>query len=100
MSVLEDALLNILACPIDKGPLLYLLDEAVLYNPRLRRAYKIEHGLPVLLADQSMPVLNEQHERIIDRAVHGEAIATCGASSKRVAADISWSPTGSPASSA
>ena len=44
--MLESALLNILVCPIDKGVLLYLPDEAMLYNPRLRRAYLIERGVP------------------------------------------------------
>ena len=32
---LEDALLDILVCPIDKRGLLYFADDAVLYNPRL-----------------------------------------------------------------
>ena len=32
---LDAALLEILACPEDKGPLYYLADEDVLYNPRL-----------------------------------------------------------------
>ena len=30
-------LLEILACPEDKGPLYYLEAESVLYNPRLHR---------------------------------------------------------------
>ena len=37
---LEDALLDILVCPIDKHGLLYFADDAVLYNPRLRRLYR------------------------------------------------------------
>ena len=36
---LDPQLLEILACPEDKGPLLYFADEAVLYNPRLQRRY-------------------------------------------------------------
>ena len=32
---LDSALLAILACPEDKGPLYYIESEAVLYNPRL-----------------------------------------------------------------
>ncbi len=43
---LEDALLDILVCPIDKRGLLYFADDAVLYNPRLRRLYRIENGIP------------------------------------------------------
>ena len=36
---LDPKLLEILACPEDKGPLLYFADEAALYNPRLKRRY-------------------------------------------------------------
>ena len=39
---LDPMLLEILACPEDKGPLFYLEDEDILYNPRLRRIYRIE----------------------------------------------------------
>ena len=35
---LDPTLLSILACPQDKGPLL-LVDDELLYNPRLHRAY-------------------------------------------------------------
>ena len=38
---LDAKLLEILACPEDKGPLLYFEDEQVLYNPRLKRKYEI-----------------------------------------------------------
>ena len=34
---LDAQLLDILACPEDKGPLLYFEDEDFLYNPRLQR---------------------------------------------------------------
>ena len=36
---LDPKLLEILACPEDKGPLLYFEDESSLYNPRLHRRY-------------------------------------------------------------
>ena len=36
---LDTQLLEILACPEDKGPLLYFPDEDTLYNPRLKRRY-------------------------------------------------------------
>ena len=48
---LEDALLDILVCPIDKRGLLYFADDAVLYNPRLRWLYRIEDGIPLMLAN-------------------------------------------------
>ena len=46
---LDPTLLEILACPDDKGPLLYFADENALYNPRLRRRYAVRDGIPVLL---------------------------------------------------
>ena len=63
--LLQDALLKILVCPVDKGSLLYLPDEGLLYNPRLRRAYRIERGIPVLLPDRAESVAEQEHERLV-----------------------------------
>ena len=62
---LEDALLDILVCPIDKRGLLYFADEAVLYNPRLRWLYRIEDGIPLMLANQAVAVPEQEHERLM-----------------------------------
>jgi uncharacterized protein len=76
---LEDALLDILVCPIDKHGLLYFADEAVLYNPRLRRLYRIEDGIPLMLANQAVPVPEEEHQRLMACARRGEVTrATAG----------------------
>ena len=37
---LDPLLLEVLACPEDKGPLLYFADEDLLYNPRLHRVLR------------------------------------------------------------
>ena len=66
---LEDALLDILVCPIDKRALLYFASDAVLYNPRLRRLYRIEDGIPLMLASQAVPVAEEEHRRLMQAAV-------------------------------
>jgi len=66
--VLDEKLLSILVCPEDRGPLL-LVDDEFLYNPRLRHAYRIEDGVPVLLIDDAVSVTDEaEHERILARA--------------------------------
>jgi uncharacterized protein len=70
--MLEDALLDILVCPIDKRGLLYFADDAVLYNPRLRRLYRIEDGVPRMLARQAVPVPEEEHQRLMKCARRGE----------------------------
>ena len=69
--VLPEALLKILVCPVDKGCLMYFADEDLLYNPRLRRAYRIEEGVPVMLAARAEQVPDREHERLIARARDG-----------------------------
>lgn len=50
---LDAQLLAVLACPEDKGPLYYVADEDLLYNPRLARAYQVRDGIPVMLVDEA-----------------------------------------------
>lgn len=65
--MLDQRLLDILVCPEDRGPLLLAGD--VLYNPRLRRAYRIEAGVPVLLVDEAVTIDDDaEHQRLIERA--------------------------------
>jgi uncharacterized protein YbaR (Trm112 family)/drug/metabolite transporter (DMT)-like permease len=73
---LDPLLLNLLACPIDKQALLYLAEDDVLYNPRLRRSYRVRDGVPVMLADQGETVSAEQHRYLLRRAAAGGAAAT------------------------
>lgn len=63
---LDDTLLAILVCPADRGPL--LLAENFLYNPRLRRKYRIDDGIPVLLVDESIAVDDDEHRRFLSAA--------------------------------
>lgn len=65
---LDAQLLDILACPDDKGPLLYFEDEDALYNPRLKRRYRIEDDIPVMLVDEAQEVDDAEHERLLARA--------------------------------
>jgi uncharacterized protein len=64
--VIDETLLSILVCPADRGPLL-LVDD-VLYNPRMRRAYRIEDGIPVLLIDEAIDVGDDEHAQLMARA--------------------------------
>jgi uncharacterized protein YbaR (Trm112 family) len=65
---LDPRLVEILACPEDKGPLLYFADEAALYNPRLRRRYPIREGIPVMLIDEAISVDDDEDERLTAKA--------------------------------
>ena len=64
---LDPGLLAILACPEDKGPLYYLEDEDLLYNPRLHRVYEIRDGIPVMLADEARTVDDDEAARLQGR---------------------------------
>jgi len=65
---LDPLLLDILACPEDKGPLLYFEDEDSLYNPRLHRRYQVRNGIPVMLLDEAEQVDDTEHERLLAKA--------------------------------
>jgi uncharacterized protein YbaR (Trm112 family) len=65
---LDPKLLEILACPDDKGPLLYFEDEGSLYNPRLRRRYRVQDDIPILLVDEADDVDDAEHDRLMAKA--------------------------------
>lgn len=59
----DNPLLKILACPLDKGPL--ILDETGgLYNPRLHRRYPIIDGIPQLLPSSGEYVVEQEHDAL------------------------------------
>ena len=62
---LDPQLLDILACPDDKGPLLYFEAEGSLYNPRLKRRYAIRDDIPIMLVDEAETVSDVEHERLL-----------------------------------
>jgi uncharacterized protein YbaR (Trm112 family) len=64
---LDQRLLAILACPEDKGPLYYLGDDVGLYNPRLRRMFLVQDGIPVMLVDEARSVDDTEHASIEQR---------------------------------
>jgi uncharacterized protein YbaR (Trm112 family) len=70
---LDPQLLEILACPEDKGPLYYLADEDALYNPRLKRRYDVRDDIPVMLIDEATTVDDAEHERVMGK-VEAEGI--------------------------
>ena len=63
---LDQRLLDILACPKDKGPLYYLAEEGALYNPRLQLRYAVRDDIPVMLIDEAEHVTAAEHARIME----------------------------------
>jgi uncharacterized protein YbaR (Trm112 family) len=71
---LDPKLLEILACPKDKGPLLYFADEESLYNPRLKLRYRITDDIPIMLVDEAETVDDAEDQRLQAKA-QSEGIA-------------------------
>ena len=66
---LDPKLLEILACPEDKGPLLYFEDESSLYNPRLQAALRASRDdIPIMLIDEAETVDDAEHARLLAKA--------------------------------
>jgi len=65
---LDPKLLEILACPEDKGPLLYFADEDALYNPRLKRRYAVRDDIPIMLIDEADTVDDVEDARLLAKA--------------------------------
>ena len=65
---LDPKLLEILACPEDKGPLLYFADEGSLVNPRLARRYAVREDIPIMLIDEAEALDEAELARLLARA--------------------------------
>ena len=66
--VLDPRLVEILACPEDKGPLLYFEAEGFFYNPRLQRRYEIDNGIPIMLIDEATTFDGDEHAQVMAQA--------------------------------
>ena len=78
---LDPLLLEVLACPEDKGPLLYFPDEDRLYNPRLHRVYEVRDDIPIMLVDEAETVGDAEHERLMAKADTEGVVTTLGSGS-------------------
>jgi uncharacterized protein YbaR (Trm112 family) len=65
---LDQVLLDILACPEDKGPLYYFEDEDILLNPRLSRTYAIRDDIPIMLIDEATTIEGDEVDRLLAKA--------------------------------
>jgi uncharacterized protein YbaR (Trm112 family) len=65
---LDPKLLEILACPEDKGPLLYFAADRFLYNPRLKRKYRVDDDVPQMLIEEASAVDATEHQTLVGRA--------------------------------
>jgi uncharacterized protein YbaR (Trm112 family) len=56
---MDTKLLDILACPVCKGPLVHLRDQQVLVCRADRLAYPIRDGIPVMLEEEARQLASD-----------------------------------------
>ena len=57
---MDSKLLELLVCPITKGPLAYDRDKQELTSPSARLAYPVRDGIPVLLESEARTMTDEE----------------------------------------
>ncbi len=60
---MDKKLLDILVCPVTKGPLIYDKKNQELVSRSARLAYPIKDGIPVMLEDDARQLSAEEVER-------------------------------------
>ena len=64
---MDAKLLEILVCPVTKGPLIYDRERGELVSRAARLAYPIRDGIPVLLEDEARKLTPEEVEGLKNR---------------------------------
>jgi uncharacterized protein YbaR (Trm112 family) len=59
---MDPKLLEMLVCPVTKGPLVYDRDRNELISRSARLAYPIRDGIPVMLEDEARKLTPEEWE--------------------------------------
>lgn len=60
---MDKRLLDILVCPVTKGPLIYDKAREELISRSARLAYPVRDGIPVMLESEARPLSDEELER-------------------------------------
>ena len=61
--MLDKRLLDILVCPVTKGPLVYDKDKGELISIAARLAYPIRDDIPVMLEEEARQITDEEAEQ-------------------------------------
>jgi len=64
---MDAKLLEILVCPVTKGPLIFDRERQELISRSARLAYPIRDGIPVLLEDEARKLTPDEVEAMKDR---------------------------------
>jgi uncharacterized protein YbaR (Trm112 family) len=61
---MDKRLLDILVCPVTKGPLIYDQKKQELISKAARLAYPIRDGIPVMLEDEARTLTSEELDKL------------------------------------
>jgi uncharacterized protein YbaR (Trm112 family) len=61
---MDKKLLDILVCPVTKGPLIYDKEKQELISKSARLAYPIRDDIPVMLEDEARTLSDEEVENL------------------------------------
>ncbi|MEJ2479833.1 MAG: Trm112 family protein [Acidihalobacter sp.] len=61
---MDKKLLDILVCPVTKGPLIYDKERQELISKSARLAYPIRDGIPVMLEEEARALTQEEVEAL------------------------------------
>lgn len=61
---MDKRLLDILVCPVTKGPLIYDKEKQELISRAARLAYPIRDGIPVMLEEEARTLSSEELEKL------------------------------------
>ena len=65
---MDKRLLDILVCPVTKGPLVFDKQNNELISLSAHLAYPIRDGIPIMLEDEARALTDEEYQRL--RAKH------------------------------
>lgn len=60
---MDGKLLELLVCPVTKGPLTYLPDAGELVSRSARLAYPVRDGIPILLESEARVLADDELDR-------------------------------------
>lgn len=60
--MMDKKLLDILACPVTKGPLIYDQEKQELISTSAKLAYAINDGIPVMLEEEARALSDDEYE--------------------------------------
>jgi uncharacterized protein YbaR (Trm112 family) len=62
--MIDKKLLDILVCPVTKGPLIYDKESQELISKSARLAYPIRDDIPIMLEEEARPLTDEEVEAL------------------------------------